>query len=39
MKDVVNIVCQRLNDIKRFETSAELFENMGLYEEAVETYI
>jgi len=39
MQEIVSIVCKRLRDIKRFEPAAELYENMGMYEEAVSCFI
>ena len=37
--DIINIVCKRLRDIKRFASAGELYEGISMIDEAVNCYI
>eukprot|EP01015_Nassula_variabilis_P028178 TRINITY_DN5862_c0_g1_i3.p1 TRINITY_DN5862_c0_g1~~TRINITY_DN5862_c0_g1_i3.p1 ORF type:complete len:309 (-),score=94.27 TRINITY_DN5862_c0_g1_i3:62-988(-) len=38
-QEVIQIVCKRLREIRKFEAAAEFYETIGQYEEAVQCYI
>ena len=36
---IVQVVCKRFKDIKKFDSAGYLYEQIGMYEDAVTTYV